>query len=207
MQSNKTNADRSMTNVPQKVQRRGREYTEFCGVRLTKQQAELVRWSVDGYPVDYAMRKANYTFNGGSYPAHILHNPRVQLAIQRGLHARVRTEGAPQAYRVAQDMMLDKATPPGIRWKISQWMLETTGIQPAQQLDQGGERPLEDLSLAELEAIAQEARRRLDALPVINGETVAPSAAPEQQTEQQNSGIEEGETAESLEPCGFELLE
>jgi len=128
---------------------------------------------------------------GYSHPEHetgrLDADPKILQAIQRFTEQKITIEGVGLAYKRIISIVQNEATPPGIALKASIWLMETAGIQPASSREDGREsRALEDLSIAELQAISQEAKRRLETLPIIEG--TARRKDPEQRN--RHNGVE-----------------
>jgi hypothetical protein len=116
-------------------------------------------------------RLANYEFpEKDSW--RLSRDPKIQHAVIAEIHRLASTEAAPKAYQAAVRMIDAEDTPPGVRWKVSQWFMETAGIRPQPTGDgqDGHGKALEDLTLAELESIAAQARKRLETIPAIEGQ-------------------------------------
>lgn len=176
---------------PEPGQPRGsRAAVEIGGVSLTERQGEYVREIARGTKGMLAAELAGFSCPESQH-CRLSRDPKIQHAIAAEIHRLAATEAAPLAYRAAVRMIDDESTPPGVRWKVSQWFLETAGIRPQTAADgqDGRGRALEDLSLAELEAIAAQARKRLETIPAIEGEART-IEQPKQQQRQQSDPIE-----------------
>jgi hypothetical protein len=167
------------------------------GVTCTEMQARFIDRILAGAEPSTAAELSGFTDpHNAAY--RLTRLPKIQQAIQSELHRLATIQGAPLAYGRIMQLIESEATPPGIALKASQWMLETAGIRP--QTAAGGEdghgKPLEDMTLAELEAIAQQARKRLETIPAIEGQarTIEPGSQqqkPHKSAEAANSATEE----------------
>lgn len=163
--------------------RGSRTAVEIGGVQVTERQATYIREIAHGTKGPVAAELAGFSCPDQEH-WRLSKDSKVQHAVISEIHRLATMEAAPLAYRAAKSMIEDDATPPGVRWKVSQWFMETAGIRPQPSGDgrDGQGRALEDLTLAELESIASQARKRLETIPAIEGEARTVEQHRQQQT-------------------------
>lgn len=176
---------------------------EIGGVSLTERQGEYVREVAKGTKGMLAAELAGFGCPESQH-CRLSRDPKIQHAIAAEMHRLVAVELAPLAYRTMTAIITSESTPPGVAFKASQWALETAGIRPQQAGDgqDGHGKALEDLSLAELEAIAAQARKRLETIPAIEGEARTIQQHEQQQTRQSD----EPEQAAKPATAGYDPL-
>jgi len=169
------------------------------GVKLNPMQAAYAQSVCDGMSGSMAAGVAGYSDPDNAH-YRLSRDPKIQHAISSELQRLVITEAAPVGYKAALRLLYDGATPRGVQWKIAQWFMESAGARPPQHAASGqqtGHKALEDMTLAELEAIAQSARQRLETTPVIDGQARTVNAPDQQQRQQEtviNDDYQDGES-------------
>lgn len=169
---------------------------EIGGVQLTEKQGAYVGHVSKGIAGTLAAELAGFSCPRTEH-TRLSRDPKIQHAITAELHRLVAVELAPLAHKAMREIITSESTPPGVRFKASQWTLETSGIRPQPTRDgrDGQGRALEDLTLAELESIASQARTRLETIPAIEGEARTVEQHRQQQTRQTDPIEQDAKTA------------
>lgn len=139
--------------------------------RLTDQECVLVAGIASGMPIKEAARQASYPDNAPIY--RIVRGLMVRNAIKEAREALLLGDIASTALETMTELM-GKTMPAATRFAAAKWVLEGTGLGPAAEQPGKGDKPLNEMSNAELAKFLADAQRVMDQggeRPVI---TVAP---------------------------------
>lgn len=171
--------------------------SDHHGVSLTEQQSSFVRFVSKGEEPSTAAKLAGY-FDPDRASRRLRADPQIQTAIMRETIEILQSEGVPAARHAILSLIRNEGTPPAVQLKASTWVMETMGIGPKNQSENRdlGSKALEDMTLGELEQIANAAKSRLDQAHTIEGQTL--EHLPEQQNNHGNSGSGQNSPPENL---------
>lgn len=137
---------------------------------LTEQQEIFVEEYVrNGGNAAAASKKSGYDESNGK---HLLKNHKVREAIELRRDTEIKTTGATQAWQVMQSLLTDPAAPAQVRFQAARWTLEASGhglsaVAAALAVGNRGKKDLHDMSVSELQEIADRARNWLDSMKTV----------------------------------------
>lgn len=139
---------------------------------LTDKQAAFVKAVVAGHKQGKAAEIAGY-----SYPdenaTRLVRLPHIQRAIQRETERRLLTEGVPAALEFMVSAPGDKKLPGAVRYQCAKWVMEAAGHGLAAQRAAlglpGEDKPLDQMSVGELEAFLSAGQSAIAAIKARDG--------------------------------------
>lgn len=137
---------------------------------LNEQQKSFVEEYVrNGGNAAEAARTAGYNPDTGKA---LLTNHKVREAVELKRDTDIKTNGATQAWRVMQSLLTDPAAPAQVRFQAARWTLEASGhglsaVAAALAVGNRGKKDLHDMSVSELQEIADRARNWLDSMKTV----------------------------------------
>ena len=144
--------------------------------QLTEKQQAFVALYVSNGGKSYEAAEAAGYVNPKTDGWRNRNNPAVAAAIHRAQVQAV-TDGAPVAWGVMQELMTKADTPAQVRFQAARWTLEASGHGLAAQAIQaklggGGDKPISEMSVAELETYVKRQQEAVDALKSCEGRVV-----------------------------------
>lgn len=132
-----------------------------AGGGLTAEQAALIEaLSGDGVPADQElMQTAGY--DNAQKLGSALASPAVVAELKTRRKSRIGTTLAAKALRAMEQLIESDKTPAATRFSAARWMLEQAGH--GSQVDDGRDKPLHEMSEAELLAFMEKAQRVVEA--------------------------------------------
>lgn len=114
----------------------------------------------------------------GRVPA-LLRHPAVRLQMQIERERALNTLGC-QAVHVVEEIMNDKEAPAHVRLKAATWTLESLGHAPKNQAQANplGDKPLHEMTVAELASVVAEARKAISDASAPSGALTIESGEP-----------------------------
>jgi hypothetical protein len=108
----------------------------------------------------------------GSNGAALLKNHKVREAIEIYRDTEIKTKGATKAWAVMNRLLDDPATPAQVQFQAARWTLEASGhglsaVAAALAVGNRGKKDLQDMSVSELQDIADKARNWLDSMKTV----------------------------------------
>ena len=100
---------------------------------------------------------------------HLIKNHKVREAIEVKRDTDIKTHGATKAWEVMQSLLTDPAAPAQVKFQAARWTLEASGhglsaVAAALAVGNRGKKDLQDMSVSELQEIADRARNWLDSM-------------------------------------------
>ena len=155
----------------------GRQVVTRDARGLTPMQAKFVAEMSRGAgtPTDAARRAGYAGGNAGQRAYELLHTPHIVAAIQAEQRTAL-TEVVGLAVKALRDVLSDESAAPRDKIAAARVVLDRTGLGPTKpQEPEKADKPLEELSIAELEARIAAAHARLITVPAERVEPPAPS--------------------------------
>lgn len=102
----------------------------------------------------------------------LMKNHKVREAIELKRDLEIKTKGATQAWQVMQSLLTDPSAPAQVRFQAARWTLEASGhglsaVAAALAVGNRGKKDLHDMSVSELQEIADRARNWLDSMKTV----------------------------------------
>jgi phage terminase small subunit len=102
----------------------------------------------------------------------LIANHKVREAIELKRDTDIKTAGATQAWQVMQGLLTDPTAPAQVRFQAARWTLEASGhglsaVAAALAVGNRGKKDLHDMSVSELQEIADRARTWLDSMKTV----------------------------------------
>jgi phage terminase small subunit len=102
----------------------------------------------------------------------LLKNHKVREAIELKRDLEIKTTGATLAWQVMQGLLTDPSAPAQVRFQAARWTLEASGhglsaVAAALAVGNRGKKDLHDMSVSELQEIADRARTWLDSMKTV----------------------------------------
>lgn len=140
---------------------------------LTEKQALFVKALVAGHKQGKAAEIAGYTGYADSNASRLVRLPHIQRAIQRETERRLFTEGVPAALEFMVKAPADKKLPGAVRYQCAKWVMEAAGHGLAAQRAAlglpGEDKPLDQMSVGELEAFLSAGQSAIAAIKARDG--------------------------------------
>lgn len=140
--------------------------------RLTAMQSVFVRELVGTGRQGKAAEAAGYSYpdQAGHY---LVRQPHIQRAIQIETERRLRVEGVPAALQFMITAPADKKLPGAVRFQAAKWVMESAGHGLAAQRAAlglpGDDKPLDEMSVGELEAFLSAGQSAIAAIKARDG--------------------------------------
>ena len=140
--------------------------------RVTPMQAIFVRELVATGRQGKAAEAAGYSYpdQAGHY---LVRQPHIQRAIQRETERRLLAEGVPAALQFMITAPVDKKLPGAVRFQAAKWVMENAGHGLAAQRAalglSGDDKPLDQMSVGELEAFLSAGQSAIAAIKARDG--------------------------------------
>ena len=134
-----------------------------------QQEAFIDAYIANGGNAKAAARSAGYEESNGIA---LLKNHKVREAIELKRDLDIKTNGATQAWQVMQSLLTDPAAPAQVRFQAARWTLEASGhglsaVAAALAVGNRGKKDLHDMSVSELQEIADKAKNWLDSMKTV----------------------------------------
>lgn len=134
-----------------------------------QQEAFVEAYVANGGNAKAAARQAGYDESNGNL---LLKNHKVREAIELKRDTDIKTNGATQAWQVMQSLLTDPSAPAQVRFQAARWTLEASGhglsaVAAALAVGNRGKKDLHDMSVSELQEIADRARNWLDSMKTV----------------------------------------
>lgn len=140
---------------------------------LTDKQALFVKALVAGHKQGQAAEIAGYVGYPDSNASRLVRLPHIQRAIQRETERRLFTEGVPAALEFMVKAPADKKLPGAVRYQCAKWVMEAAGHGLAAQRAAlglpGEDKPLDQMSVGELEAFLSAGQSAIAAIKARDG--------------------------------------
>jgi len=143
---------------------------ETDGFVLNAQQEAFVEaYVANGGNAKAAARAVGYEETNG--PS-LLKNHKVREAIELKRDTDIKTSGATQAWQVMQSLLTDPSAPAQVRFQAARWTLEASGhglsaVAAALAVGNRGKKDLQDMSVSELQEIADRAKDWLNSMKTV----------------------------------------
>jgi hypothetical protein len=140
------------------------------GGLLSEQQLMFVEaYVANGGNAKVAAEAVGYDGSNGSA---LLKNHKVREAIEIHRDTEIKTKGATKAWAVMNRLLDDPATPAQVQFQAARWTLEASGhglsaVAAALAVGNRGKKDLQDMSVSELQDIADKARNWLDSMKTV----------------------------------------
>ncbi|MFA6241329.1 MAG: hypothetical protein WC655_10390 [Candidatus Hydrogenedentales bacterium] len=160
---------------------------------LTKRQIAFIDGVARGMTPTEAVRQAGYgpTHLASQYAYRLQRTPAVQLALRARLKARIETTLIPNALSVIEEVLLDPAQPGGVRMKAAQLALQAGNFFGTGSEDNGARTLLSQMSLADLERLAEAQMAEAGLLQIEHDGDPSPVTASEDDEEE--TGLDSAE--------------
>jgi len=139
---------------------------------LTAKQQAFVKALVAGHKQGKAAEVAGYIYPDES-ASHLVRLPHIQRAVQRETERRLLTEGVPAALEFMVSAPSDKKLPGAVRYQCAKWVMEAAGHGLAAQRAAlglpGDDKPLDQMSVGELEAFLSAGQSAIAAIKARDG--------------------------------------
>jgi len=134
-----------------------------------QQMAFIEAYVANGGNAMIAAKSAGYDPSNGSA---LLKNHKVREAIEIYRDTDIKTKGATKAWAVMNRLLDDPATPAQVQFQAARWTLEASGhglsaVAAALAVGNRGKKDLQDMSVSELQDIADRARTWLDSMKTV----------------------------------------
>lgn len=135
---------------------------------LTQQQETFVdAYVANGGNADAAGKIAGFADGNAQLRA-----VKIREAIELKRDMDIKTNGATQAWRVMQGLLTDPAAPAQVRFQAARWTLEASGhglsaVAAALAVGNKGKKDLQEMSVSELQDLADRARNWLDSMKTV----------------------------------------
>lgn len=140
---------------------------------LTEKQALFVKALVAGHKQGQAAEMAGYIGYPDSNASRLVRLPHIQRAIQRETERRLLAEGVPAALQFMVTAPGDKKLPGAVRYQCAKWVMEAAGHGLAAQRAAlglpGDDKPLDEMSVGELEAFLSAGQSAIAAIKSRDG--------------------------------------
>jgi hypothetical protein len=135
---------------------------------LSQQQEAFV----DAYVANGGNAEAAGKTSGFADGQALLRQVKVREAIELKRDMDIKTGGATQAWRVMQGLLTDPAAPAQVRFQAARWTLEASGhglsaVAAALAVGNKGKKDLQEMSVSELQELADRARNWLDSMKTV----------------------------------------
>lgn len=146
----------------------------------------IVRKDQEGFVTEQQMMFVEaYVANGGNAKAaalavgydgnsasDLIKNHKVREAIEIYRDTEIKTKGATKAWAVMNRLLDDPATPAQVQFQAARWTLEASGhglsaVAAALAVGNRGKKDLHDMSVSELQEIADKAKNWLDSMKTV----------------------------------------
>lgn len=139
---------------------------------LTTKQAAFVKALVSGHKQGKAAEQAGY-LHPDENASRLVRLPHIQRAVQRETERRLLTEGVPAALEFMVSAPGDKKLPGAVRYQCAKWVMEAAGHGLAAQRAAlglpGEDKPLDQMSVGELEAFLSAGQSAIAAIKARDG--------------------------------------
>lgn len=140
---------------------------------LTHKQALFVKALVSGRKQGEAAAMAGYVGYPDSNASRLVRLPHIQRAIRRETERRLLVEGIPAALEFIVKAPADKKLPGAVRFQAAKWVMESAGHGLAAQRAAlglpGDDKPLDEMSVGELEAFLAAGQSAIAAIKARDG--------------------------------------
>lgn len=138
-------------------------------IRLTDQQENFVRHVCDVGNLQVAARMAGYSESMVDAAYRLIRHNGIAAAIRLEITRRLNGEALPVAYKVLLDIAKDTTAPAAVRRACARDLIDRAGVVPPKAADSAGngaDKPMSDMTTAELRALVDRLESELGARAV-----------------------------------------
>jgi len=148
------------------------------GPQTEKQAAFVLHYATKGISGAEAARMAGYS--APKNDAHrLLQLPHVRAAVRAARETAINGDLAKLALETLHDLMANEATPAPVRLGAARFSLEMAGHAAGKHETPLADRPLAEMSVAELQQFVEEGERALASVKIVPGRVVSPEVTPD----------------------------